>query len=109
MSRTKIELVKNDKLYDLNFTLHDASGVAVNLTGATLKFKAQKSDEATLAVDGTMTLVVPASGTCKYQVTVTDFDEAGTYNAEIQVTFSDDQISTWSDIIIVVKDDLPKT
>jgi hypothetical protein len=108
MSRTKIEIVKNDKLYDLNFTLQDASGVAVNLTGATLKFKAQKSDEDALAVDGTMTLVTPASGICKYQVLTSDFDEAGTYNAEIQVTFTDGQVSTWSDIIIMVKDELPK-
>jgi hypothetical protein len=108
MSRTKIEIVKNDKLYDLNFTLHDASGVAVNLTGATLKFKAQKSDETALAVDGVMSIVVAVSGTCKYQVAASVFDEAGTYNAEIEVTFADGQVSTWTDIIIMVKDELPK-
>jgi len=108
MSRTKIEIVKNDKLYDLNFTLQDASGVAVDITGATLKFKAQKSDEDTLAVDGNMVVDDGDAGTCHYQVAATDFDEAGTYNAEIQVTFLDNQVSTWTDIIIVVKDELPK-
>lgn len=108
MSRTKIELVKGDKIYDLNFTLQNASGVAINLTNATLKFKAQKSGATALKFTGTMNIVSAVAGTCKYQVLATDFDEAGTYSAEIEVTFSGGQISTFADIIIVVKADLPK-
>lgn len=106
--RTTIDLIKNDKSFDLSFTLQDYSGVAVNLTGATLKLKAQKKGDAELAVNGTMTVDVAASGTCHYGVAVNDFDEAGIYNAEIEATYSSGQVITFTDIIIKVKSDLPE-
>jgi hypothetical protein len=107
--RTVITLIKNDKLYDLTFTLKDATGTAVNLTNGTLKFKVQKAGAAALKFTGTMTVIDANAGTCKYQVQATDFDSTGRYDAEIEVTYSPStEIITFSDIIIKVKDDLPK-
>lgn len=108
MSRTTIELIKDDKLYNLSFTLQDNNGTAINLTGATLKFKAQKKGDSDISVDGAMTIDTPASGTCHYGVAEADFDEDGVYNAEIEATYAGGQIITFSDIIIKVKSDLPK-
>jgi len=109
MSQT-IKVVKNDKLYDLNFTLQDASGNAVNLTNASsISLKVQKVGATALKFTGNMIKVVAASGTCKYQVAAGNFDETGEYHAEIEVTFSGGQISTFSDIYIIVLPELPRS
>lgn len=64
----------------LNFTVKD-SGTAVNITGATVE----------LIVDGledfTCTLVVAASGTCKYTMTAGDFP-VGKRDAQLKITDS---------------------
>lgn len=108
MARTEIKITKGDNKFDLNFTLKDYDGVAVNLTDATLKFKMQKPGTSTLKIDGTMNIVSASAGTCKYTAVAGNFDTAGTYNAEIEVTYTSGQIITFSDIIIKVQGDLPK-
>lgn len=104
---TIIKVVEGDKAYDINFTLQDANSAAFDLTGATLVLKVQKEDVSTVKFTGTMALVTAASGTCKYTVGDTDFDEAGTYHAEIQATIGS-QIITWTNIRIEVLPELPK-
>jgi len=103
-----IEVVKNDKLYDLEFTLQDSSGVVIDLTGATLRFKAQKIGENTLKFTGNMDIVSAEAGTCKYQVQEGNFDEEGDYYGEIEVTFAGNQITTFDDILLKVKPELPR-
>lgn len=108
MQVTKIEIVEGDKAYDLNFTLQDYNGNAINLSGSTLSLKVQKEHETTLKFTGSMTIVSAANGTCKYTVQETDFDAPGTYDAEIEIT-NGTQIVTYSNIKIYVKPQLPKT
>lgn len=105
---TEIKVIQNDKLYDLNFTLQDSNGVAVDLTGSTIKLKVQKIDSAALKFTGTMAIVDATTGKCKYQVQATDFDATGKYYGEIEVTFTTNQISTFPDILITADPELPK-
>lgn len=105
--RKEIKIYEGDKNYNLNFTLQDNSGTAIDITGASLKFKAQRAGATSLAVDSAMQISVGTSGTCYYQVQTGDFEE-GSYHAEIEVTFASGEVDTFGDIIIRVKGDLPK-
>jgi len=107
---TEIKVIKGDKGYDLNFTLQKADGTALDLTGATLLFKCQKHDASTVKFSGSMTITNPpgTDGKCKYTVQATDFDEAGKYDGEIEVTYGSTQILTFTDILIEVVAELPK-
>lgn len=104
---TIIKVVKGDTNYDINFTLQDANSAAFDLTGATLLLKVQKEDVSTVKFSGSMAIVSAVAGTCKYTVQPTDFDEAGTFHAEIQATISS-KIITWTNIRIEVLPELPK-
>lgn len=104
---TTIKVVKSDKLYDINFTLQDANGAAFDLTSGTLLLKVQKEDVSTVKFSGSMTIVSAAAGTCKYTVQATDFDEAGNYHAEIEVTIGT-KVVTFTNIRIMVLAELPK-
>jgi len=106
---TEVKIIQNDKLYDLNFTLEDAAGVAIDITNTTIKFKTQQVGTAALKVNGSMAIVDATAGKCKYVVQATDFDNPGKYYGEIEVTFSGGQITTFADIVINVLAELPKT
>ena len=103
-----INVFQNDRLYDIDFTLKDANDVVVDLTGSTLIFRAQKQGASVQKFAGNMTIVDAVSGTCKYTVADGDFDEAGDYYAEIQVTFGGGKIITFGDIVVHVKPELPR-
>lgn len=103
-----INVYQNDVLYDINFTLKDANEVVVDLTGATLLFKAQQQGATVQKFSGSMSLVVAASGTCKYTVAAGNFDIAGDYYAEIQATFGGGKIITFGDITVRVRPELPR-
>jgi len=108
MASTVIETYKNDKLYDIQFTLKDSNDAAFDLTGVTLFFRAQKLGTSTLKVNGTMSIVNPTAGACKYTVQVNDFDAVGDYYAEIEIQFAGGRILTLGDIVIKVKHELPR-
>lgn len=105
---TKITIYQNDKLYDINFTLKDANDTVVDLTSATLLFKAQKQDSDTAKFSGSMSIVSAAAGTCKYTVADGDFDAAGIYYAEVEVTFSGGKVLTFGDITIDCRPQIPQ-
>lgn len=105
---TEIKVVKGDRGYDLNFTLQKSDGTALDLTGTTLLFKAQKHEAAVIKFSGSMAIVNATAGTCKYTAQVTDFDEIGKYYGEIEVTYGSNQILTFTDISIEVLAELPK-
>lgn len=102
-----IPFVRNDNLVDIPFTLQDNDGVAIDLTGCTLLFKAQHCDNPALKFSGAMTIVSAAAGTCKYTAQSTDFDTAGDYQCEIQVTFGSGQVRTYNNLFVNVAADLP--
>lgn len=104
-----IEVVRNDKGYDLVFTLQDAGGNPLNLTGANLTFSTQLQTASTVKFTGDMTIVNAQAGIAKYTVQATDFDTAGEYWGEITVNYpSTGEILTFTDLIIYVKPDLPR-
>lgn len=106
---TQITVYKNDVGYDINFTLKDANDVVVDLTNASgLLFKAQKQTATTQKFSGSMSVVSAVAGTCKYTVASGDFDEAGDYYAEIQVTFSGGKVITFGDIVVRVRPEIPR-
>lgn len=106
---TLITTYKSDKLYDLNFTLKDANDAVIDITNATgVLFKAQKSGASGLKFTGTGAVVSGPAGTCKYTVQTTDFDEAGDYYAEIEVTFTGGKVITFGDILVQVRPELPR-
>jgi len=107
-AQTEIKVVQNDKLYNLNFTLEDSNGSAVDLTGATLKINTQRPGSSTIKFTGSMSIVNAAAGTCVYTVQAGDFDETGRYYAEIQVTFGSGQVLTYPNIVISVQPELPR-
>lgn len=104
-----ITVVQNDKNYNLDFTLQDNTGAPLNLTGATLLFKAQHHDDSVLAFSGAMTIVSPLDGTCRYTVANGNFEHKGEYYAEIEVIFGGgSQVVTYTDILITVLPELPR-
>lgn len=81
-----LEVVANDVLYDLNFTVKDSDGVVVDLTGRTIKLKVAGIGGTELELDGACDLVVAANGTCKYEVQEDELATVNLYHAELQIT-----------------------
>lgn len=108
MQVTKIEIVEGDAAFDLNFTLQDYNGNAINLTDCTLVLKVQKEHDTSLKFSGSMSIVSAVAGTCKYTVQSGNFDSPGKYDAEIEIT-NGSQTITYSNIKIFVSPQLPKT
>lgn len=102
-------LIRNDTDFDLNFTVKDANGDAIVLTGASggILFKMAASDSATLQMSGSCSIIDAAGGTCKYTVQSGDLDTAGIYNAELQITYNTGKIITATMDEIYIAADLP--
>lgn len=105
---TNINLVQNDYGYDLNFTLQDNDGNALDITGGTLAINVQKENSTAVKFTGSMSIISGPAGTCKYTVVDGNFAEAGRYDAEVQLTLGS-QIVTFTGIKIIVAKELPKT
>lgn len=110
-----IEVVQNDQLYNEHFTLNDADGNPIDITGCTLTLKVQAAQDRseTLKFSGSMTIVLATAGTCYYTVQPTDFDTVGTFNAEILVAYAftppaEQKKIRYTDIQIVVRPSLPR-
>jgi len=70
---------------NLQFTVYDNDGTAHNLTGLTVTFKVWKAGVSPI-VSGSCTIDVAASGTCHYTIVTGDFDNAGKYLWELELT-----------------------
>lgn len=107
--REKIEIIRGDRR-NIAFTLKDYDGVAINLTGASLKFKIQEQGAETLAADEVMIIDTPLQGKCYLQIDATfDTIAAGFYDGEIEITYAGTgEIITYGDILVIIKKDLPK-
>lgn len=82
-------VVKNDYGFYLNFTLTNADGTALDLTSNTaIAFNVADATSGTILFSGTPSVVSAVGGTCRYLVATGDFDTVGTYNYEIQVSYS---------------------
>jgi uncharacterized protein YfaS (alpha-2-macroglobulin family) len=85
---------QSDTSPSIRATLQNASGVAVNLNGATVRFH-MKSVDGTLVIDRAMTITTAASGIVTYNWQAGDTSTAGTYFAEFEVTYSDLSVETF--------------
>lgn len=80
-------LKKGDVLPRLKATLKNGSGVAINLTGATVVFRMRKSDAAEPKVEASATVTGATAGLVEYTWDEEDSDEVGSYNGEFVITF----------------------
>lgn len=85
---------QSDTSPSLQATLKDASGVSINLNGCTVKFH-MKSLAGAVVVNQTMTVVNASGGIVRYDWQPNDTDEAGTFYAEFEVTYSDLTVETF--------------
>lgn len=90
-------------------TLQDASGAAVNLTGASVRFHMRSVSGGNPVVDASATVVTAASGIVRYNWAAEDTDSVGTYQAEFEVTYADGSIETFPNdgyIAVQIVDDI---
>lgn len=86
---------QGDRLPELQVTLTDSTGAAVDLAGATVRFHMRALNGKTTKVDAAATLVTPAEGVVSYAWMAGDTDTTGSYNAEFEVTFGDGRNQTF--------------
>ena len=99
-----ITIPKNDKGFDLSFTINDSTGTAVVLTNYTIKLKVWIIARAgALLLNGTVNIVDANAGTCRYPVVDGDFNAVGKYRAELELTKTNVVESTESFEIIVAE------
>lgn len=98
-----VNMVQNNTAPSLPFTIK-RSGVAVDLTGATVKFLIhdnvtglRTNDSANSCVLGTPN----TSGTCTYNFNVTDLPDAGSYSCDLQITYPSGKVETSFDIVVI--------
>ena len=101
---TVLKVVKNDCGYDIDFTISDANGNVVDISGATVVFKVAGPKE-TPIVSGSCTVSATVSGQCTYPVQSGDFVTEGIYQGELQLS-AGTQILTARDIEIRVGGEL---
>jgi hypothetical protein len=87
---------KNDTGSTIQATLTDASGAAVNLTGAAVKFTMTAYGATTPKVNKqTAAIITAASGIVAYTWQAGNLDTAGPYRAEFEVTFGNGAVQTF--------------
>ncbi len=107
---TQIRVVQNDKDYDLPFTLLNNDGTPLDVSGATpINFNVQKANTSALKFTRVMAVVDGVNGKVKATIGAGDFDQAGDYYAEIEVTYGAGQRTTFSEIVIKCLQELPIT
>ena len=89
-------LKQNDTRPELQVTLKDGSGVAVNVTGAVIVFSMRSEGRRDKVVNRQpVTLVTAVSGVVKYPWGAPDTKGAGRFVGEFEVTYSAGGIETF--------------
>lgn len=94
-----INLTKSDKIIDLDFTVTDADGDVVDISGSTVAFRVAKPGN-TPIISGACT-GMNVSGQCTYTIVAGDLSEEGIFDAELEIT-TGTQIITARDIVVKV-------
>jgi len=85
---------QNDTSPSLQATLKDANNNRISLAGATVRFHLKALD-GTIKVDAAMTITDDTGGVVQYDWQAGDTDTAGSYYAEIEVTYNDGAVETF--------------
>lgn len=99
---------QNDTQPRMLATLQDGDEVAINLTGASVRFH-MRTLAGTLKTDAAATIVTAASGIVRYDWAAADTDTVGTYQAEFEVTYPDATVETFPNsgyIRVEITDDI---
>lgn len=105
----KIEVTQNDYSYKLTFNLEDSSGSSIDLTDLdTAVIKVQKIGSDSLKFEGDMDIEDASGGEVSYTVQDGDFDEAGEYYGEIELTYIGGSVETYDKFVIYAHPELPR-
>jgi uncharacterized protein YfaS (alpha-2-macroglobulin family) len=85
---------QNDTSPSLQAILKDASGTAIILTAASVRFH-MKALDGTVKVDAAMTVTDNLNGVVQYDWQTGDTDTVGSYSVEFEVTYLDNTIETF--------------
>lgn len=101
-------LVVGDTLPNVVFTLEDqTTGDAINLTGATVRMRIREVGSSTEKAVLTCTAVDLPNGQVSTNFPSGVLDVAGTFEAELEITFSGGDVQTMYDKIkLVVRDEV---
>ena len=105
-----VTLTRGDKGFDLNFQVLQSNGkTPIDISTATVKFKMMPKGASENKVDAECTLVDGGStGKCKYTVLAADLDTVGSYEAELEVSFTADKLLTAGLGMFEIEEDLPE-
>jgi hypothetical protein len=106
---TTFTIKQNDTSPAMLATLQDASGDAVNITAATVRFHMRRIGSTQVTIDQPAVIVTPLSGLVRYNWQAADTVAVGSYQAEFEVTYADASIETFpndSYIRVEITDDI---
>jgi len=81
-----MQIPQGDYGYYLNFTIQGSNNYNYDLTGYTIKLKTWVAGNKQVILIGTCSIVTAANGTCRYLVANGNFNKAGEYVAELELT-----------------------
>lgn len=111
---TTLNLVTGDTYPELSFTLKDSTSAAsgqtydandsstwsaINITGATVKLRIRELGSTTVKSTLTCTVTDGSNGVCTTIFPTGTLDTAGTFEGEIEITFSNGNIQTIYDLL----------
>jgi hypothetical protein len=85
---------RNDTGPSIAGILERPSGTAVNISGATVRFKMRDASKASV-VNAVATVFDGSAGSVRYDWDAADTEDAGLFEAEWEVTYSDSTIETF--------------
>src|SRR6266699_249848 len=81
-----------------------SDGVAVDLTGTTVKLQMRAVGSSTLKVDAAATIVTPAAGTVKYDWAAADVNTSGFFTAWWRVTLAGGTTQDTHEFLVEIRD-----
>lgn len=106
----EIDVVREDKLFDIYLQCQKADGTGQNITGySALLLRVYEAGASVSKISTSSNIVVDteSTGLMHYMVQASDFDVRKDYNADIRVTFTSGKVLTFTGLSIIVKEHGP--